>query len=194
MAIMTIDAAIPTSKRTEIISQALETFYQYGFHTTSVDKVLDKINVSKRTLYKYFRSKEELVEQAVRYYQVEAIRVIQEELANRSQDPTGKLLALFDWRREILEAGDYSGCFALNAQSEYQNRSQLIELACTEFLQGLEKIISDLCIEARYPNPSQLTKQLMILLEGVIVYGAARRDSSVATAAQDIARLLLQQQ
>lgn len=194
MAIMTIDAAIPTSKRTEIIGQALEIFHQYGFHATSVDTVLAKINVSKRTLYKYFRSKEELVEQAVRYYQAEAVRVIQEELVKRSQDPTGRLLALFDLRREILEAGDYSGCFALNAQAEYQNRSQLIESACTEFLQGLENIISDLCIQAKYPNPSQLTKRLMILLEGVIVYGAARRDSSVATAAQDIARLLLQQQ
>ena len=50
-----------SAKKQDIIRLAYDVFYKHGFHATGVDKLLNDSGISKRTMYKYFRSKEELI-------------------------------------------------------------------------------------------------------------------------------------
>lgn len=61
-------------KKEQIIEAARELFYQFGFKKVSMDEIARKSNVTKKTIYMYFRSKEELL----KYF-------IKEELINMEQ-------------------------------------------------------------------------------------------------------------
>ena len=58
-------------KKEQIIEVARELFHKYGFKKVSMDEIAKSANVTKKTIYSYFKSKEELLE----YF-------IQEEILN----------------------------------------------------------------------------------------------------------------
>ncbi len=47
------------SKRIELISRNI--FFKSGFHKTSMDEIAKELKISKKTIYKYFKTKEELI-------------------------------------------------------------------------------------------------------------------------------------
>ena len=51
----------------DIVKRALNDFMQYGFKTFTMDDLANKMGMSKKTLYEYFPSKEDLVDAALDY-------------------------------------------------------------------------------------------------------------------------------
>ena len=51
----------------EIVKSALNDFTQYGFKTFTMDDLARKLGMSKKTLYEYFPSKNDLVEACLDY-------------------------------------------------------------------------------------------------------------------------------
>ena len=47
--------------REHIINIAIELFREHSYHATGVDRIINEVGVSIKTLYRYFRSKEELL-------------------------------------------------------------------------------------------------------------------------------------
>lgn len=47
--------------KVQILNTATELFHQFGFHKVTVDEIVSKIGISKKTFYKHFESKETLV-------------------------------------------------------------------------------------------------------------------------------------
>ena len=58
-------------KKEQIIQSARELFHQFGFKKVSMDEIAQKAGVTKKTIYMYFDSKEDLL----KYF-------IQEEIQN----------------------------------------------------------------------------------------------------------------
>ncbi len=50
-----------SSKRGQLVDTALKLFYRDGFHARGIDRILAEPGVAKVTLYKHFRSKDELI-------------------------------------------------------------------------------------------------------------------------------------
>ena len=50
-----------SSKRDQMVEAAYNLFRENGFYATGVDLIMRTANVSKRTLYKYFPSKNDLI-------------------------------------------------------------------------------------------------------------------------------------
>lgn len=181
----------PLTKRDEIIRSAFEMFFKHGFHATGVDIVLANTGISKRTLYKYFRSKEALVAAIVEYYQNMLFTTVPVEMAKRSNDPVEQILYLFDLKREVFETGDFSGCFAINAKLEFKNKDKQIEVACKTLYEKLEAFVATLCIKAKCKRPEKTARQIMILFEGAIVLSQIHHDPTAAATAKEMARTIL---
>ena len=50
-----------SSKREQLLNTALQLFYREGYHSTGIDRILAESGVAKMTLYKHFKSKDELI-------------------------------------------------------------------------------------------------------------------------------------
>lgn len=55
-------------KRAQLIETATHLFNHLGVHATGIDRIAAEAGVTKRTLYKHFRTKEELVLAVLRDY------------------------------------------------------------------------------------------------------------------------------
>jgi AcrR family transcriptional regulator len=49
------------SKREQIVDVALSLFYRNGFNATGVDQIATEAEVTKKTLYAHFKTKNELI-------------------------------------------------------------------------------------------------------------------------------------
>ena len=54
------------TKRDELVRKALAAFYRNGFQATGMDRLAVETGVSKTSMYKHFRTKEELILAALR--------------------------------------------------------------------------------------------------------------------------------
>lgn len=180
-----------TIKQAEIITRAYAGFYKHGFQATCIDKLLQSSGISKRTVYKYFNSKEDLIAATIAHYQHHTFQAIEEAMWTQATTPRDKILLLFDMKKEALQRGDYFGCLAINAKMEFDNKSPVIEAACASFSQALEALMVQLCRDAACSEPETTAAQLILLLNGAIICGQMKRDPQPAILAYSLAERIL---
>ena len=181
-----------SAKRDEIIERAYRVFYGQGFHATGVDTVLENSGISKRTMYKYFRTKEALIAAVVEHYQKLAFESIPAIMASRTSDPIRQILCLFDIKGEEFSEGNFVGCFALNAKLEFEGKDAGIEMACSQFYMHLEEYISTLCAYANCRNPKVTARKVILLFQGAVVMGQTHHDPSTPQLARTMAKEVLE--
>lgn len=82
-------AGAPADKREAILEAALELFVERGYHATAVPLVAERAGVGAGTIYRYFASKEALVNALYRHWKqamaTQAIAVVDADLPPREQ-------------------------------------------------------------------------------------------------------------
>lgn len=180
------------NKRDEIIKLAFDSFYEHGFHATGVDKLLLQSGISKRTLYKYFPTKEDLIKEAILFYGKNSFGEMIKKIEAKHKNPGDKILAIFDAKHKKLKEDNYMGCFAINAALEFDGKNKKIESECLKVGSCLQEFILKNCKAAKYKNPKKLAQQIVILLQGATVYAQSCRDKKAAVVAKEVAKLLLE--
>lgn len=54
--------------KSEILKRSGEIFLKFGFKSTTMDDIANKMAISKKTIYKYFKNKEQLVKESVSFF------------------------------------------------------------------------------------------------------------------------------
>ncbi len=67
-------------KRADILQAALELFAERGFHGTAVPLIADKARVGAGTIYRYFKDKEDLVNELYRHWKTRLFEAITTDL------------------------------------------------------------------------------------------------------------------
>jgi len=151
-----LEIKIRPSKRDELVHKALQAFYHNGFHATGMDSLVAETGISKTSMYKHFRSKEDLILAVLslrdEVFQNRVCRRI-EELADTPRD---QLIAMFDELQEWFEDPDFRGCMFIKASSEYQDREYPIHKQSAEHKRMLETHIAGLAKAAGLAQPEQL--------------------------------------
>jgi AcrR family transcriptional regulator len=178
-------------KKQEIIDQAYQIFYDGGFHATGVDKVMADSGISKRTLYKYFPSKEQLIEAVLERYGATVESRLFEPAMARSHDPREQILALFDVRRADMDSHDYRGCLAMKAALEFKGKHAGIEDRGKASSQYIEGRFIDLCRNAGLADAEEVGRQVNLIFQGAILTSQARGDTEVFDAAKKAVRGLI---
>ena len=184
------DTAVPTKKQ-EIIAQAYDAFYDGGFHATGIDTVMANSGISKRTLYKYFPSKEDLIEAVLAQYGEDTDALLFTPALARSDDPREQIAALFDVRREIMEQTACRGCLAMKAGQEYIGKHAGIAAHGREASVYLEGRFIELCEKAGLPNPRETGRQIALLFQGAALTAQMQQDPSIFDVARKAADILL---
>jgi AcrR family transcriptional regulator len=165
-------------KKREIIEHAFDAFYDRGF-SLGVDDVMADTGISKRTLYKYFPSKDDLVIELLGHYRDWSIDALRAGVEALSPDPKGRLRALFELRRSFLEGSNFRGCLAISALVEFRGRQPEIEAAANAMVTSLRAYIRELCAAGGFRNPDKLADEALLLFQGAIL-GAQASQSPAA--------------
>jgi len=180
------------SKRDVLVQKALEVFYENGFHATGMDLLAKRTGVSKTSMYKHFRTKEELILAALRLRDENFRNWLIRKMEELSDTPKGQLLAGFDALEEWFEEPGYKGCMFIKAAAEFQQADDPIHRAAAEHKRQLHTHFTELAERAGANNPSQLASQLLLLKEGAIVIAQLRGSSGVAKEAKAAAETLME--
>ena len=168
---------MPTSQRREhLIDTAIGLFAQSGFHATGIDTILEKSGVSKKTLYRHFRSKDELILAALKKYDGLFRNGFMRQVEESAEPPRERLLAVFDVAETWFRRNNFFGCLFINAIGEYSGADTPIRQACKEFKAMMRHFIHELCVEAKVPDPAALAEELALLFEGATVTAQISQD------------------
>jgi len=63
--------------KNEILQTSLKQFLKYGVREMSIQKLVAPLGISTKTVYKYFKNKEQLLEEALRLYYVQQYGLVQ---------------------------------------------------------------------------------------------------------------------
>lgn len=179
------------SKRDELISKALAVFYRDGFHATGMDKLVAETGISKTSMYKHFRSKEELILAALRYRDANMRNWLSRRTEELAKTPRDRLRALFEALGELLQQKDFKSCAFIRAASEYPDFGDPIHDLAAEHKRLLLGYIRGLAKQAGAPEPGRLARQLRLLIEGAVVTAHLHGPADVAADAGNAARCLI---
>jgi AcrR family transcriptional regulator len=143
------------------------------------------------TLYKHFRSKEDLILAALEKRSTQFRESFSRFLHAKRRAPERQLLAVFDWLIVWVSSKEFRGCFFQKAMAEYQDLHDPIHQAALAHKAAFHGEIRRLVIEAGLANPKALGDQLALLIEGAIVASHATGSSLPAVHAKEAARSLI---
>ena len=157
------------SKREVIVSEALKLFYRDGFNATGVERISKEAEVSKKTLYNHFKSKDELVLAVLRKRDELFRNNIMRETERLGSTPRERLLAIFDVHHQWFQEKDFSGCMFINASAEFSSHDNPCHMISAEHKRLVRDYIRGHAEQAGAKDPVSLARQLNLLLEGAIV-------------------------
>src|SRR5215510_14225378 len=170
--------------RERILDTADRLFYGQGIRAVGVDTIAAEIGISKRTLYNYFPSKDDLI---VAYLQRRLRPVPMSD-----QPPAEQILGNFERLERTFSAGVFRGCPFVNAVAEIKEASHAANKVAFAFKEQRRLWFRDLLTKLKVKDPDTLALQLQILADGAIAAALVRGDPKVAVTAQAAARTLLE--
>ncbi|MDG9927183.1 MULTISPECIES: TetR/AcrR family transcriptional regulator [unclassified Pseudomonas] len=178
-----------SSKRQQLISTAQDLFAREGYHATGIDRILAESGVAKMTLYKHFRSKDELILAVLE----ESERDTLERLAQlrAARPPREALLLTFDGLHAWIHQQDFCGCSFIHAAAEFHDRMHPIHRQAAMFKTAFAEHFHELLEALRVPQAGVLAMQLQFLLEGALSMAHVQGPGDQALQAKAAAEVLL---
>jgi AcrR family transcriptional regulator len=156
--------------RERLLRTAYELFTQEGFTAVGVDRIVAEAGVAKTSLYRYYRSKDDLVVAVLeRHEALWTSGLLGAESARRAPKPEDRLAALVDIFHEWLRGDGYGGCPFINSVLEVHDRSPAIRAACLGALERVYELLCTLCDEAGLNESRSLAHRLQVIVRGSIV-------------------------
>jgi AcrR family transcriptional regulator len=181
------------SKREQIVEAATHLFHAEGFTATGIEKIRETANVSKKTLYNHFTSKEELILAVLRREDENVRHWIMKNVDKMSQNPKDRLIGLFDVYASWIESKGFGGCLFIKAASEFSDPENKCKAVSTEAKRLSKQMIKTLALEANVSDPDTLTDQLNLLIQGATVQAQVADDLTSIWTAKNIGLVLIEQ-
>jgi AcrR family transcriptional regulator len=177
--------------RSKILDAAYGLMWRQGFLRVSMDEIAERADVTKRTLYQHFTSKDELLAATLALSSELAIERLQafprSALANETIDAFFGDLAAWaakprwsggGFTRVVMELADLKGHPARAIAKKHKL--------------AVERWLADVLAVARVASASARAREIMLLTEGAMALMLIHGDRSYAGAAAHAAKLLIQ--
>jgi AcrR family transcriptional regulator len=178
--------------RDRILRAAYGLFCRHGLQAVGIDRIVAEAGVAKMTLYRHFRSKDELVLAVLeRRDQLWTRDWLMRQVEGRAGTPEARLLAIFDVFDDWFRRGDYEGCLFINSLLETRDGTAAVSEACVMGLASVRSFVGGLAEDAGIRDAEGFARQWQMLMFGCII-AAASGDTQAAYEAHQIATHLLE--
>jgi len=184
---------MPQSRRSHLIDTAVALFNRDGYHATGIDRILNEAGVAKMTLYKHFRSKNDLIVAALERRDELWMRQFRQTVERRAKTPAARLLAAFDALEGWFQGPDFFGCMFIKAAAEYSDPQDPIHAAAAQHHRNLMAYLRTLTDAAGAKRPARLAREIMLLMEGALAVTQVNGPVGAAREAARVAQVLITQ-
>jgi AcrR family transcriptional regulator len=152
--------------RERVLAVAADLFYRKGIRAVGVEEIVNEAGVAKISLYRSFKSKDDLIVAYLEQRNVEFWQQWDARFSPFADDPRAMLNAITDFfARRTTQAG-YRGCPFINYANEFPDPShpghRVVEANRREWRRRLTAIAEALGV----PKPKLLADGLLLLVEG----------------------------
>ncbi|MDX6483552.1 MAG: hypothetical protein QOE95_1323 [Gaiellaceae bacterium] len=187
-----VDGVALADARERTLLTAYELFRTHGVTAVGVDRIVADAGVAKTTLYRHFRSKEELVLAVLdRHEQVWTHGWFERVSLAGGETPEAKLLAVFDAFDEWFRQDGYRGCLFTNVSVEERGEEGPLGATAAARLRDIRQFIASLAEEAGVGDPAEFAARIQLLLLGAIIQ-ALNGVVGAALSAREVAQLMLE--
>jgi AcrR family transcriptional regulator len=179
--------------RSRIVEAAYESFWRSGFRRSSIDSIAERAGLTKRTVYAYFRSKDDLLAAVLQRYEELATERLKHIGDGMPAGRTGLIDSLFGqlsrwasttprwsgsgFTRLVVELADLPGhpARAIARRAKAKTESWVAERLAT----------------AGVPNAQERAREIMLLIEGSMALTLIHGGRSYIDAAAGAAKRLV---
>ena len=180
-----------TQMRDYILGVASEMFSTRGINATSVDTIVAEAGIAKVTLYKYFKSKEQLILEYLRQYDNKLWTRLTERIAVHGATPGDRLRELVHGVMDWIADPEFKGFAFVNATVEFPQSENPVHQTSLEFAQTLRNTLAALAQDAGLSNPDTLALQLALVIEGAAITEQLQRGAGAVEHAKQMAEILI---
>jgi AcrR family transcriptional regulator len=184
-------SAQPTPDR--IIAAASKLFYSEGIRAVSVDAVAEQAGVTKRTLYYHFRSKDDLVAAYLAARDQPNLALFKQWFDEADGSVAARVQNIFRHLARSARHPKWRGCGFLRTTAELANLPghPAIRIGAAH-KKKFESWLRDVFEAEGILDPPQLSRQILLLLDGAFAVGLLHRDASYMETAGEAAFSLVQ--
>lgn len=176
--------------RQRIVDTASQLFYEEGIQNVGVDRIVSESSVAKMSLYKHFRSKDELIVEFLRCSHEQWKDWFVEAVENYNRSLNHRILACFHALNEWIHIKDFRGCAFINSVVELANDKHPGADVAYEHRAFIRSYFAEQVKLQELQVSDELTEQLLILMDGAII-GAMMGNKEAAKQAGRAAILIL---
>lgn len=158
-------AASSAPPRERILLAARELFYRDGINSVGVEAIAEAAQTNKMTLYRHFRSKDELIVAYAGELADEGEAIWTRINLAHPDDPQRRLAAWIDYVEDILTNRFERGCALANAAVELPSQHPA-RTVIEAYKERKRNNLVALFEAARYREPDRLADEVFLLFEG----------------------------
>lgn len=177
--------------RERILDTASGLFYREGVRAVGVDLVVAAAGVAKTSLYRHFRTKDDLIAAFLKREDEDFWRVWGEVADRHADDPAGELDAHMAWIAERVARPHYRGCPQLNVAAEFPQADHPARLVAKAHKTELRDRLLGIAQRLGVARAETLAGQLAVLINGAFVSGPILSASEAKDLLQGAARGLV---
>lgn len=155
--------------RQRILDTASALFYARGVRAVGVDLVVEASGVAKTSLYRHFRTKDDLIVAFLEREDDEFWEQWNEVAARHAGDAAGELQAHMGWIAKRLARANYRGCPQINVAAEFAEADHPSREVSRRHMQTMREHLETIARGLDAARPDELAAQLSVLINGAFV-------------------------
>jgi AcrR family transcriptional regulator len=178
-------------KRDHLIEVATDLFNRHGYHASGIDRVIAEAGIAKTTLYRHFRTKEDLIVAVLQRIDAKYREEMRAAVDRLAREPKQKLLASFDVLEDWFRGNSFYGCPFMSAASEYNVRTSPVFQVVVLHKRLMIAYFEELARAAGFDEPARIGEEINLLHEGATAVAQVNGDPSTARRAKAMAARLI---
>jgi AcrR family transcriptional regulator len=180
-----------SAARQQILEIASQLFYQKGTQNVGINEVIAQSGVAKRTLYRHFPSKDDLILEVMQHRANQWTTWFEEAVNSKGGTAKERLLATFDVLQTWYSEPHFRGCPFINVVLEIADASHPAHQVSVQLREKIRTYIMQLASEAGVSDPIAFSQQYLLLIGGASLMATIEGNSTGAQFAKHTLEVLI---
>jgi len=180
-----------SAARQQILETASQLFYQKGIQNVGINEVVATSGVAKRTLYRHFPSKDDLILEVMQHRARQWLSWFEDAVTSKGGTAKERLLATFDVLQGWYANPDFRGCPFINAVLEIADASHPAHQVSVRLRETIRTYIMQLATEAGVRDPASFSQQYLLLIGGASLMATIEENPIGAQYARKVLSVLI---